>query len=1306
MKATMRAYSQSQEISGYGVQYQRGLRVLVLLWSVCALNWTTSVNAQDDLVGIFDQPGFKLETDEGRERVVEELRERGRVRRDTATAKARTMGLPARVVGPNGAIREIAGFDDDEPIYFSTHNTSAAISTNAKFLRETYETNGAGVTIGMWDGGSGRISHQEFDGRMTVVDGATSIDHATHVAGTLAATGVVGNALGMAPSALVDSYDWTDDLAEMASRGATAPGQANNLYLSNHSYGFIGGWLFVNNGSVVWEWYGNGTGATAFEEDFGRYHFRSRDQDALAFEAPYYLIFRSAGNDRVDNPSDGQPVVLAPGADPVVYSASSHPPGDGNYHGGFDSMAFSAVSKNVVTVGSVSDAVSRGVRDSSAAMVSSFSSWGPTDDGRVKPDLVANGSGLYSTLNGSDSSYGSMSGTSMASPNATGTAGLLIELYRSLFSGGAMRSSTLKGLLLHTADDLGNIGPDYRYGWGLMNGKAAADLIHDHSNYPAKQGLTEDEVSTSTTTRTYPFVWDGTSAIQATLCWTDPAGNATSTSDLRTPRLVNNLELSVTAPNGSEFYPFVMPFVGTWTRASMDAPAVTGINHTDNVEQVLIPNPPSAGSYSARVSFTGNLNNGPQAFSLVLSGSADAVPPPPPLAIDSVSPSSGLAGLVTVDLTGTNFQSDSNVKLFRNGETDRVAESVQLIGESLRCTLDMTGATTGFWDASVANSDGETATLTDAFSVIGALWSESFDGSPSEWSSSPTRGNSAWTLTTSQSHSPPTSYGISAPSSPTTTYLTSPSILVPSNANDLQLKFWHLFDLDANGDGGRIQYSVNDGSWTDIGTDTIFASNGYNTTVKSRGHPNSRSDYAGQEAWSGNSSGFVETIVNLNTIALFTGNQLRFRWGLATDGRAGGTGWYVDSIVLIGGGDLVNQPPDILAAPDSSSAETETAIDGNVWEIVRGTETGLSVSATDDGGESNLTYTWGVSASPGSPVFFSDNGTNSAKSSTVSFESLGDHILTVRISDLEGLTVTGEIRARVVSELSGVVISPPAVSLSVNASQDFHAGLVDQFGSSIEDSSTVFVWATGGGGPIDSNGLFTAFQAGGPFGVTATYAGFSGTANVTVTPANATVSLSNLNQDYDGLPKSVVITTDPSGVDVSVTYDGSPDPPVPAGTFSVEAVVTDPNYQGQASGNLSVSSNFLYWQTLEFTQEEIDNGLADPTVDNDEDGLVHLLEYALGTDPNIFTSGLEWHLVDGGNGEPRFELEFTRPIGLPDISYFIDAAESPGSASKETLSNFTISPIENTDMEKVVVRDDLVAPGAVRRFLWLRIERN
>ena len=70
------------------------------------------------------------------------------------------------------------------------------------------------------------------------------------------------------------------------------------------------------------------------------------------------------------------------------------------------------------------------------------------------------------------------------------------------------------------------------------------------------------------------------------------------------------------------------------------------------------------------------------------------------------------------------------------------------------------------------------------------------------------------------------------------------------------------------------------------------------------------------------------------------------------------------------------------------------------------------------------------------------------------------------------------------------------------------------------------------------------------------------------------------------------------------------------------------------------------------------------------------------------------------------ELEFTRPIGLPDIIYFVDAADSPGSESKDMLSNWIISPIENTDMEKVVVRDDMAAPGAARRILWLRVERN
>ena len=79
----------------------------------------------------------------------------------------------------------------------------------------------------------------------------------------------------------------------------------------------------------------------------------------------------------------------------------------------------------------------------------------------------------------------------MASPNAAGSASLLVELYAKLFDGGAMRASTLKGLIIHTADDLGNPGPDYSYGWGLMNAKAAADHIQRHSDNVVNNRIVE-----------------------------------------------------------------------------------------------------------------------------------------------------------------------------------------------------------------------------------------------------------------------------------------------------------------------------------------------------------------------------------------------------------------------------------------------------------------------------------------------------------------------------------------------------------------------------------------------------------------------------------------------------------------------------------------------------------------------------------------------------------------------------------------------------------------------------------------------
>jgi glycosidase len=575
--------------------------------------------------------GVDLTIPAERERVAVEIRKIETRRREAGQARARELDMPLRVERPDGTVQEVAGIDEfGKVVYFTTHNTNAAISTGANLLNASpYNLTGSGIVVGVWDGGAGRASHQEYGGRLVVMDGAALNDHATHVAGTILASGVVANAKGMAPAANVDSYDWTNDKTEMTNRGAAGPNEAGKIFLSNHSYGYISGWNYVNGGNPfrVWEWHGTGTNASGIDQNFGRYNTFARDTDSLAFAAPYYLIFRSAGNDRSNNPGNGQAVSLSPGGSTVVsYDSALHPAGDGTYRNGFENIGYDALAKNIVTVGAVTDAVSFGSRSPSAAFPTSFSSFGPTDDGRIKPDLVANGDGLYSTTSGSNTAYGTSSGTSMSSPNATGTAALLVQEYRRLFPEGAMRSSTLKGLLIHTADDRGNAGPDYKHGWGLINAKAAVDLIRDHQASPAKKRITENTITSSNQVIHHDIIWDGSSPIRVTLCWTDPAGTSTTTSDLRTARLRNNLDVKVVAPDSSEHFPFVMPFVGTWTVESMDLPATRGVNNTDNVEQVYIPTPPVAGQYRITVSYSGTLANNQQVYSLLVSGSSDQSP--------------------------------------------------------------------------------------------------------------------------------------------------------------------------------------------------------------------------------------------------------------------------------------------------------------------------------------------------------------------------------------------------------------------------------------------------------------------------------------------------------------------------------------------------------------------------------------------------------------------------------------------------------------------------------------------------------
>lgn len=549
--------------------------------------------------------------------------------------KARRLGLAMEGDLPGGGRFALVDFEGDRPVYDNTENANAAISIGTNRVRSTtpFDVDGAGMTVGLWEaGGVPMITHQEFGSisRVTVVQGTTPTSHATHVAGTLIAAGVFPSVKGMAPGARIRAYDSSSDSVEMLVEGAATAGEVGKIMISNHSYGSSRGW----EGDI---WHGtfsnDGNPANDADQRFGRYDSTSVSMDGLTRNLPYYLPFFSAGNHGNDGPPAAGTVWYEGSVSGTkrTYVPSLHPMGDGSYKGGFDTCEGKKLAKNVMTVGATLDAVTGSQRNPAAGTLTAFSSTGPVDDGRIKPDIVTNGDSLTSSTSEYFSATGDFSGTSMASPGAAGSALLLQQYYGKRFPGGAMRASTLKALILHTADDLGNPGPDYRYGWGLMNTRAAADLIKMHADGGAGS-IVEGQLTSTVKSATHTFPSKGTAPLRFTLCWTDPAGAAKSSGhDIRTPDLVNNLNLIVSGPAGTSHLPYVMPHVGDWSQASLSANATTGVNNVDNVEQVDLAAPPASGSYVVTVSFSGSLAGGTQAYSLIASG----ISPPPLTALET-----------------------------------------------------------------------------------------------------------------------------------------------------------------------------------------------------------------------------------------------------------------------------------------------------------------------------------------------------------------------------------------------------------------------------------------------------------------------------------------------------------------------------------------------------------------------------------------------------------------------------------------------------------------------------------------------
>ncbi|MCE7993583.1 MAG: S8 family serine peptidase [Roseivirga sp.] len=485
----------------------------------------------------------------------------------------------------DGSVVLLYDIVNGRPSYDAPYNKGAAETVGTDQLRTGgslgVNLTGKDMKVGVWDGGYARDTHVEYNGRILTGDGNEFgvSNHATHVMGTILASGVNANAKGMASEAIGISYGFNNDITEMTAVATTATG---NLIMSNHSYGTVTGW---RNGS----W--NGDPSISNDEDwrFGFYTSRAKQWDDLAFAAPYYTIVKSAGNDRGDS-GDG-----------------SHP-ADGPY----DIISTYGTAKNIITVGAIQK-LNGGYTSAENVQMSSFSGWGPTDDGRIKPDIVGAGVAINSAYSSSDDAYGNLQGTSMSAPNVTGSLLLLQELHARLNGGNYMRSATLKSLIFQTVNEAGTIGPDYVFGWGVLNAEAASRILIEQNNVNKvvrELTLTDGE--------TYELSIDpapGTE-VKATIVWTDPSGTPVEPSlDPQDLMLVNDLDMRISSTSES-FMPWIL------NPAVPGGAATTGDNFRDNAEQVVVSSADGS-PLTLTINHKGALEGGSQHFSLVLTYTPD-----------------------------------------------------------------------------------------------------------------------------------------------------------------------------------------------------------------------------------------------------------------------------------------------------------------------------------------------------------------------------------------------------------------------------------------------------------------------------------------------------------------------------------------------------------------------------------------------------------------------------------------------------------------------------------------------------------
>lgn len=412
------------------------------------------------------------------------------------------------------------------PLSACNNEIRAAVSVES--LQSYFPLYGLNQSVYVLDTGSADVGHPGFSGRVNNLEEGFDDGHATHVTGTILSS--VNAARGIAPalSAVVMPFV-ADNQGDVFYTNPLQIETAFNEAISRD--------ISVLNASI-----GVNVNVNGYSCDLlGQYGLASYvvDQAARGTYGSPVLSIWAAGNERnFDNCGD------------------------------YGTIAPPATNKNALSIGATY---------SDLGTVTLFSSYGPTNDGRIKPDLVAPGAQLSQDLGISSlepgNAIGVRSGTSMSAPCVTGTAALLQEAWgMSSASTDRATPECLRAILCGTTTDISTQGPDYRSGFGLLNASSALDAV--------MFGNAIDESFQFGSTTTRQFVSDG-SPFRCTIAWSDAPADGSDSVILR------NLDLRLISPSGVIHYPWQLdPDNPSWPATRSE-----GTDVLNTIEQVSVDQP-------------------------------------------------------------------------------------------------------------------------------------------------------------------------------------------------------------------------------------------------------------------------------------------------------------------------------------------------------------------------------------------------------------------------------------------------------------------------------------------------------------------------------------------------------------------------------------------------------------------------------------------------------------------------------------------------------------------------------------------